>query len=147
MKKTKQKESTQQTYSEWLGTFTKKAVAAILIMALFDLQLTYVLAFLGRIEIAEQLSKTIAGTIVGVMLGYFLKALFETFFEEREKRLNKELDAKRDDELLGALIDDIFESEDDSEQPLRDPAEFGGDQRQASEESGKTDEQEAESCT
>ena len=122
----KKKENASQSYTEWLGTFTKKAVAAILIVALFDLQLTYVLAFLGRIEIAEQLSKTIAGTIIGVMLGYFLKALFETFFEEREKRLNKELDAKQQDPLLDALIEDLSEIRDTSEQPVRDPEEFSG---------------------
>lgn len=123
----KQKESTKQTYSEWLGTFTKKAVAAILFVALFDLQLTYVLAFLGRIEIAEQLSKTIAGTIIGVMLGYFLKALFETFFEEREKRLNKQIDAEQTkDALLDAIVEDVFESRDDSEEPVRDPSVFSG---------------------
>ena len=51
---------------------------------------SYVLAFMGQVQIAESLSSTIATTIVGVMVGYFLKALFETFFEKREERLNKE---------------------------------------------------------
>ena len=72
----------------WLETFTKRAVAAILIISLVDLQLSYVLAFLGKEQIAESLSSTIASTIIGVMLGYFAKALFETFFEKREKRLS-----------------------------------------------------------
>lgn len=75
----------------WLQTFTKKAVTIILAVALIDLQLSYILAFLGKEQIAETLSSTIADTIIGVMLGYFLKALFETFFEEREKRLNRPL--------------------------------------------------------
>ena len=57
---------------------------------MIDLQLSYVLAFMGQVQIAESLSSTIATTIVGVMVGYFLKALFETFFEKREERLNKE---------------------------------------------------------
>lgn len=74
----------------WLKTYTKKAVTAILVIALIDLQLSYVLAFMGQVQIAESLSSTIATTIVGVMVGYFLKALFETFFEKREERLNKE---------------------------------------------------------
>lgn len=82
----------QKHYNAWLRTFTKKAVAAILIISLIDLQLSYILAFMGKEQIAESLSSTIAGTIIGVMLGYFIKALFETFFEEREKRLNKVLD-------------------------------------------------------
>lgn len=76
-------------YKTWLKTFTKKAVAVILGVSLIDLQLSYVLAFMGKEQIAESLSSTIASTIIGVMLGYFFKALFETFFEEREKRLNK----------------------------------------------------------
>ncbi len=82
----------QKRYNAWLTTFTKKAVAVILIISLIDLQLSYVLAFLGKEQIAESLSSTIADTIIGVMLGYFLKALFETFFEEREKRLNKTIE-------------------------------------------------------
>ena len=75
----------------WLKTFTKKSVAIIIAVALIDLQLSYVLAFMGKEQIAETLSSTIADTIIGVMLGYFLKALFETFFEEREKRLKKQM--------------------------------------------------------
>ena len=75
---------------KWLETFTKKAVSLILVVSLVDLQFSYILAFLGREQIAESLSSNIASTIIGVMLGYFLKALFETFFEEREKRLREQ---------------------------------------------------------
>lgn len=84
-------------YSKWLETYTKRAVTLILTVALVDLQLSYILAFLGKDQIAETLSTTVAETIVGVMLGYFLKALFETFFEKREKRLNKRLDREMED--------------------------------------------------
>ena len=77
------------SHKKWLISFTKKAVTAILIVSLIDLQLSYILAFLGKEQIAETLSTTIAELIVGVMLGYFLKALFETFLEKREERLNK----------------------------------------------------------
>lgn len=93
----------QKRYNAWLTTFTKRAVATILIISLIDLQLSYILAFMGKEQIAESLSSTIADTIIGVMLGYFLKALFETFFEEREKRLNKKLEQDQplnDDELV-----------------------------------------------
>ena len=85
----------QKHYNVWLTTFTKKAVAVILFISLIDLQLSYILAFMGKEQIAESLSSTIANTIIGVMLGYFSKALFETFFEEREKRLNKKLEQNR----------------------------------------------------
>ena len=86
----------QKQYNSQLTTFTKKAVFAILVVALVDLQLSYILAFMGKEQIAETLSSTIADTIIGVMLGYFLKALFETFFEKREERLNKELEQMED---------------------------------------------------
>lgn len=76
-------------FRKWLQTYTKKAVTAILIVALIDLQLSYILAFLGKEQIAESLSSEIATVIIGVMLGYFLKALFETFFEKREERLQR----------------------------------------------------------
>lgn len=82
------KSSKKETFSKkWLKTFSKKAVFVILAISLIDLQLSYILAFLGREQIAEALSSEIATVIVGVMLGYFMKALFETFFEKREERL------------------------------------------------------------
>lgn len=87
----------QKRYNSKLTTFTKKAVFAILVVALVDLQLSYILAFLGKEQIAETLSSTIADTIIGVMLGYFLKALFETFFEKREERLNREIEQMEDE--------------------------------------------------
>lgn len=87
----------QKRYNSQLTTFTKKAVFAILLVALLDLQMSYILAFMGKEQIAETLSSTIADTIIGVMLGYFLKALFETFFEKREERLNKELEQMGDE--------------------------------------------------
>lgn len=79
----------QVSYKKWLQTFSKKAVTIILAISLIDLQLSYVLAFMGKDQIAESLSSEIASVIVGVMVGYFMKALFETFFEKREERLNK----------------------------------------------------------
>ena len=82
----------QKNHKRWLKTFTKKSVAVILVISLVDLQLSYILAFMGKEQIAESLSTTIATTIIGVMLGYFIKALFETFLEEREKRINKILE-------------------------------------------------------
>ena len=80
----------QKKYNKMLTTFTKRAVFAILIVSLIDLQLSYILAFMGKEQIAESLSSTIASTVIGVMIGYFTKALFETFFEKREERLRKD---------------------------------------------------------
>ena len=83
-----------ESYRKWLATFSKRAVAIILFVSLVDLQLSYILAFLGKDQIAESLSSTIASVIVGVMIGYFMKALFETFFEEREKRLKRKMETE-----------------------------------------------------
>ena len=85
------------THDGWLTTFTKKVVTIILAVSLLDLQLSYILAFMGKEQIAETLSSTITETIVGVMIGYFLKALFETFFERREERLNNTFKQKECD--------------------------------------------------
>ena len=70
-------------------TFTKRAVKAILFIDLLDLQLSYLLAFLGREQIAENLSSDITKVIIGTILGYLAKAFFET--KEAEKvRLHEE---------------------------------------------------------
>lgn len=85
----------QAPYKKWLQTYTKKAVTIILTVSLIDLQLSYILAFIGKEQIAESLSSQIAGTVIGVMLGYFMKALFETFFEKREERLNRSSETEK----------------------------------------------------
>jgi putative flippase GtrA len=70
-------------------TFTKRAVMGILFVALLDLQLSYLLAFLGREQIAENLSSDITKVIIGTILGYLAKSFFET--KEAEKvRLEEE---------------------------------------------------------
>ena len=84
----------KNVFEKWLTTFTKVAVTAILVTSLIDMQLSYILAFMGREQIAESLSSDIATTIVVVMLGYFMKALFETFFEKREERLRNSFDTE-----------------------------------------------------
>lgn len=66
-------------------TFTKKWVGKLMYIALIDLQLSYLLAFLGREQIAEELSRTIVVEIIGVMLGYFCKSYFETRESEKNR--------------------------------------------------------------
>lgn len=79
----------KKPFFKWLETYTKRAVTLILTVCMVDLQLSYVLAFMDKPQIAESLSSTIATVIIGVMVGYFGKALFETFFEKREERLRQ----------------------------------------------------------
>jgi len=84
-------------------TFSKKAVRWLLIIALFDLQLSYLLAFLGREQIAETLSITVVTEIIAVMLGYFMKSFKETK-EEENVRLEEE---KRQAAEKQAFVDDM----------------------------------------
>lgn len=58
--------------------YTKKAMTGILVVALFDMQIPFILAFLGKEQIAEELGKVIALEIVGCFLVYCLKSFFET---------------------------------------------------------------------
>ena len=67
------------------NTYTKKLVKWILAISVFDLQLTYLLAFLGREQIAETLSSDICNVVIGTILGYLAKSFFETREEERIK--------------------------------------------------------------
>ena len=60
----------------YLLTFSKKWVNRLMWVAIIDLQLSYLLAFLDKVQIAETLSTTIVVEIIGVMLGYFAKAFF-----------------------------------------------------------------------
>ena len=66
--------------------YTKGAITAILVVALFDLQMPYVLAFLGRENTLEELSKVIVVEIVGVFFVYCLKSYFETKEGHKERR-------------------------------------------------------------
>lgn len=65
-------------------TFTKKIVLLVLIVALIDMQIPFVLSFLGR-EPVETLGTTIVIEIVGVCIGYFVKAFFGKKEEEKLK--------------------------------------------------------------
>lgn len=73
-------------------TFTKKWVGRLMYIAVIDLQLSYLLAFLGREQIAEELSRTIVIEIIGVMLGYFWKSYIETRESEKVRLLEDEVE-------------------------------------------------------
>lgn len=66
-------------------TFTKKWVSRLLWLGCLWITLSYVLAFLGKDQIAESLSQTVATVIIATILGYLCKAFFETREEERMK--------------------------------------------------------------
>lgn len=66
---------------------SKVLTGVTLFVALIDLQLSYILAFMGK-EIAETLSVAIVTEIVAVILGYFIKSFNETREEKRMKLEN-----------------------------------------------------------
>lgn len=57
--------------------FTKLIVGFLLANGVVWVYLSYVLAYLGRVEIAEALSRAVVAEILGVVLVYGLKSLFE----------------------------------------------------------------------
>jgi len=65
------------------NTYTKKLVKWILAISMIDLQLSYLLAFLGRTEIAENLSMTVVTAIIGTVITYCIKSFKETKEEEK----------------------------------------------------------------
>lgn len=62
--------------------YSKRMTTLILIVALVDIQLTYVLAFLGK-EIAETLAITLVTEVVAVFGTYSIKAYLGKRNEER----------------------------------------------------------------
>ena len=70
-------------------TYTKKLVKWILAISIFDLQLSYVLAFLGKTEIAENLSMTVVTAIIGTVITYCIKSFKETKEEEKVSYLRE----------------------------------------------------------
>ena len=81
--KTLKKNFKDQIKSIQVDTFTKALVALITVTAVIDLQLSYVLAFLDKIQIAESLSTQICTTIVGVSFVYMVRAYFDTRAEHK----------------------------------------------------------------
>lgn len=81
-------------------TFSKKLIAVIVAVALIDLQLPFVLAFLGKSQIAETLAVAIVTEIIGVVVTYSVKAFFETREEENNK-IKKEYMVNKSEEAEG----------------------------------------------
>lgn len=85
------------------STYTKKWIARILVVAMIDIQFSYILAFLGREAIAETLSGIIVTEIIGVTLGYLVKSFFETREEKKheleQRRMNSIYDLEDNNEI------------------------------------------------
>lgn len=75
-----------------VDTFTKALVGIITIVALIDLQLSYILAFMDKIQIAESLSTQICITILGVAFVYMIRAYFDTMAENSKEVTKEEIE-------------------------------------------------------
>ncbi len=65
-------------------TFTKLIVGFLLANGAVWVYLSYVLAYLGRIEIAEALSQAVVAEILGVVLVYGIKSLTENLSKNNQ---------------------------------------------------------------
>lgn len=68
----------------------------IVIISLIDLQLPFVLAFLGREQIAETLGGIIVTEIIGIFLVYCAKSFFETRESENVRMAEEKLRLKEE---------------------------------------------------
>lgn len=75
-----------------VDTFTKALVGIITIVALIDLQLSYILAFMDKIQIAESLSTQICITILGVAFVYMIRAYFDSKAENNNTVTKEEIE-------------------------------------------------------
>lgn len=78
-------------------TYTKIAMTWILRVSLICILLSYVLAFMGREQIAEVLSSKIVEVVLGAFFIYCAKSYFETNAEEKIKLQREELGLNTDD--------------------------------------------------
>lgn len=62
---------------EWAETYTKRVVTIITINAIGWVWASYILAYLGRYEIAEDLAREVVTAIIAVVLTYSIKSLAE----------------------------------------------------------------------
>lgn len=94
-------------------TFTKIIVLVYSVFFMIWISLSYILAFVGSYEIAEELSSNVVTVGVAAILGYMLKSFFET--KESEKiKLEREMNdlSSNDVENYEYNEDDFFNDED-----------------------------------
>lgn len=69
---------------KWLETTTKQLVWWLIIHSTIWIYATYALAFLGREDIAESLSKVIVTEIIGTVFLYIVSKTVENVFKNNE---------------------------------------------------------------
>lgn len=81
-------------------TYTKRIVGLVVFVCLIDLQLTYVLAFMDKIQIAETLSSQICVTIVGTVVVYLIRAYFDTKAEKKDEMIKAGLIVNKESKII-----------------------------------------------
>ena len=104
-RKIQRKKLKDQIKSIQVNTYTKALVGLITITALIDLQLSYVLAFFDKVQIAEELSKQVCTTILGVSLVYMIRAYFDTKADIKNASNNKIVEKSIISKISGVLSD------------------------------------------
>lgn len=94
-------------------TYTKRLVGIVVFISLIDLQISYVLAFFGKDQIAESLSIQICITLLGTILVYIIRAYFDTKAEKRDEMIKSGLIVDKNtnvisDEVLKNKIQEII---------------------------------------
>ena len=95
----------------WRVNFTKLMVATYSIFVIVWVTWSYILASLGKEQIAEELSGNVVTVAIPLILGYFFKAYFETHSEEYNKLVRE----RWEHELKMAKLDEGLEEEEDGE--------------------------------
>lgn len=81
------------------GTYTKRLVAIIIGFCLINVELSYILAFLGKDPLVDVTNQLII-TILGTAIVYIVRAFFDTWSENKygdANQLIEELDTKIDE--------------------------------------------------
>lgn len=104
-RKIQRKKLKDQIKSIQVNTYTKALVGLITVTALIDLQLSYVLAFFDKVQIAEELSKQVCTTILGVSLVYMIRAYFDTKADIKNASNNKIVEKSIISKISGVLND------------------------------------------
>lgn len=85
-------------------TYTKRLVGIIVLICLIDLQLSYVLAFMGKDQIAESLSIQICITILGTALIYMIRAYLDTKAEKHDEMVKSGLIVDKKSTIIPAEL-------------------------------------------
>ena len=105
-------------------TTMKKFVYVCLLNGILWVWCSYILAFLGKMDIAESLSKVAITEIVGVVLVYAIKSLFENLSKNNhwpDKGFTDEshIDKYDDEFSWGAWSDSLDDEESSSDENIR----------------------------